>query len=644
MKKYVFISLVILIFIIFSIKLGFIISNFSFYDKLLQEKTNIYIDGASSPRGRILDVNGKVLVDNIGVKTIYYNKIKGITTSKELEIANILASIINIEKASIMDLKNYYLLVNNDGKDLITSDEYELKNKRKLSNEDIEKLKYARITDDLIDYDDYTKRVAYIYGLMNKGVIYSKKEILKNVSEDIFAQVIEKNIPGITGEITWERIYPYEDTLRNIFGKVGSISKEDKEYYLSKGYSLTDMVGLSYLEKTYEDYLKGEKAKYKVENDYKLTQIKEEQRGNDLVLSIDIDMQLELESILKDKLLLGKRYGNTEYFKESYALVSNPLTGEMLAIAGIRLNQDNTFSDISLNTINKSYTMGSSVKGATIAVGYKYNLINPGAYITDSCVKLEFIPKKCSFKSLGKINDLDALANSSNYYQYMIAINLTGNKYRPNMKLNATEEHFEIYRNMLASFGLGVKTQIDLPNEQTGIIGKTIADDLLLNLAIGQYDTYTPVELLQYINTIASGKRMALSLMKEVKKNDEVILTKQIKVLNTLSITDASLERIREGLKLVLSKGTGKFYVPKGLNFAGKTGTSESFLDTNNDNIVDVATISSSFAGYFPYDNPKYSIVVLTPNVSHKNGKTNSFYYGASKITKEIADYLSNIN
>ncbi len=62
----------------------------------------------------------------------------------------------------------------------------------------------------------------------------------------------------------------------------------------------------------------------------------------------------------------------------------------------------------------------------------------------------------------------------------------------------------------------------------------------------------------------------------------------------------------------MFSEGTGKFYVPKGLDFAGKTGTSESFLDTNNDGKVDTATISSSFAGFYPSEDPKFSIVVIT--------------------------------
>lgn len=642
MKKKVIYGLLIAFFIICSFKLVSILKNKEYYTKLLDEKTNIYVYGISAPRGRILDCNGKVLVDNIGIKTIYYNKIKGITKSKELEIAGLLANILSVDEATIDELKEYYLINNNGGKYLITDEEYKLFEERKITKEEIDIKKRARITDDMLNYSSKEKTQAHIYSLMNKGYIYSKKKIASNLTEEEYAKIIESKIPGITGELSWDRIYLYGDTLKNIFGRIGSITKETKEYYLTKDYELTDTVGISYLENVYEDYLRGKKAKYKVGSDYTLTLLEEEQKGNDLILSIDIDMQIKTEEILKDKLILAKKYGNTEYFKDSYALVSEPLTGSIKAISGIRLNDDNTFSDISLNNINKSYTIGSAVKGATIAVGYKYNLIEPGKYINDSCVKLLFVPPKCSFKKLGKVNDLTALSNSSNYYQYMIAIKLTGNTYTPNMKLNATKEHFKKYREMLSSFGLGVKTGIDLPNEQTGIIGKTIADDLLLNLSIGQYDTYTPIEVLQYINSVATGKRIKLSLMQEIKNGEETLLENKSEVLNNVDLDKESLDRIKEGMKLVLSEGTGKFYVPQGLNFAGKTGTSESFLDTNNDNIVDTATISSTFTGFYPADNPKFSIVVITPNVSHKNGKTDAFYFGASKITKELVTFLSN--
>ena len=634
----------ILILVVFSIIVGRLIdiqSKNSYYEEKLTEKTQIYVSGSSAPRGRILDTNGNVLVDNVGVKTLYYNKIKGISTTEEITIAQMLASILTIREASTSELKEYWLVLNNNGKDLITAEEYQRLNERKITNAELEVLKRERITTAMLsEFDAVNRKAAYIYGLMNDGYVYTKKLILKDVNEDEYAKIIESNIPGITGELSWERTYLYGDTLKNILGSIGYIPEEEKEVYLSNGYELTDVVGISYLEKQYEEYLKGTKAKYIVNSDNTLTLIEEEKRGNDLVLSVDINIQLKVEEIIKEKIILGDKYPNTDYYKDSYALVSDPKTGSILAIAGIRRNSDDTWSDISLNNINKSFTIGSAVKGATIAVGYKYGLIEMDKYITDACVKLYLVPQKCSFKSLGRINDLSALAYSSNYYQYLIAIGLTGNKYTPNMKLNATAEHFKIYRDMLASFGLGVKTGIDLPGEQIGIIGSTVADDLLLNLAIGQYDTYTPIELLQYVNALATSNRLTLSLMQEIRNGEEVILSNTPHILNRVDLEEEYLNRIREGLKLVLKEGTGRIYVDEKLNAAGKTGTSESFYDSDNDGVVDVATISSTFVGYFPSDDPKFSVVVMTPNISHNNDSNDTMYYGASKITKDITNYL----
>ena len=141
---------------------------------------------------------------------------------------------------------------------------------------------------------------------------------------------------------------------------------------------------------------------------------------------------------------------------------------------------------------------------------------------------------------------------------------------------------------------------------------------------------------------MATGEIVALSLMKEIRNNEgEVILSNEVNVLNEVDLSLEYLNRIREGLKMVLSEGTGKIYVDASLNAAGKTGTSESFYDSNSDGLVDVATISSTFAGYFPADDPRYSVVVITPNISHNNGSNDTMYYGASKITKDITNYLA---
>ncbi len=635
MKKYY--MFLIMLFFIICVKLITIINKHDYYSELLINKTQITVLGATAPRGRILDTNGNVLVDNKPVKAIYYTKLKGIKILDEIMISEVLSGILDIKEASIDMQKKYYLLINNSN-NLVTEEEKKMLQERKITSKDLYNIKLSRITDEMLL--GINKKAVYIYYLMQDGYLNQKKLITNKISEEAYAKIMELDLPGITGELTWERYYPYGDTLKEIFGKVGNIPKEEKEYYLNQGYELNDLVGISYLEKKYDNYLKGEKALYKVDKNWKLIKIKDEKKGNDLVLAIDIDLQLYIEDIIKEIIINGKKHAKTDYYNETYALVGNPSNGEIISLVGVRMNKDGTFSDVSLNNINKSWTMGSAVKGATISVGYKYNIIEPNKYVLDSCVKLEYVPLKCSHKRLGKINDLTALQESSNYYQYIIAINSTGNTYKPNMHLDVTLDDFNRYRDILKSYGLGTITGIDLPGEKIGIIGNKIAPDLLLNLAIGQYDTYTPIEMLQYINSIASGKRMSLSLMRNITSKEDIILEHEFSILNDIPLENSHLERIREGFRLVLSKGTGRYYVPQNVGFAGKTGTSESFLDTNNDGIIDTSTITKTFVGYYPYDSPKYSIVVIAPNIAVKNNNNAPIYTGASKITKKITSYL----
>ena len=82
---------------------------------------------------------------------------------------------------------------------------------------------------------------------------------------------------------------------------------------------------------------------------------------------------------------------------------------------------------------------------------------------------------------------------------------------------NIDEDAFRKYREMYAEFGLGVKTGIDLPVESLGYSGTSKLPGHLLDFSIGQYDTYTPIQLSQYINTIANGgKSLTPYLLKEV--------------------------------------------------------------------------------------------------------------------------------
>ena len=614
--------------------------NKDIYEKKLSYKTSLFIEGRSAPRGRILDINGNILVDNKTINNLVFHYVKGINY---LDVTKMLSKYIFFSSASDNDLVNYYKAVY-DEKKLITKKEKILFDKRKINNDKLNEIINNRIMNIIKSFSTREINEAKIYGLITSGYIYDTKTILKNIDDKLVNSIIEANIPGVFIESSFIRYYPYNDVLKNLFGTVGNISKEASSEYLSLGYNLNDEVGISYLEKYYDKFLQGKKALYKVNNDNSLTLIEEEQRGNDLYLSIDINLQLKCEEIVKNKLINAKKYPNTKYLTDTYAIVANPKTGAINAIVGKRILDNGEFNDIVVNNVSSSFTVGSVVKGATISVGYKYGLISNNKKILDGCVKLKNLTEKCSFKKLGYIDEISALKYSSNYYQFLIAIGLTGNSYKKDMYLPVTKKEFDVYRKMLASYGLGVKTGIDLPNEKIGLIGNSIKPDLLLNLTIGQYDTYTPVSISTYINTIASdGERRKPSLVYMIKSSNGNILYKNdYAVVENVGIYLNDMKKIQKGFYEVINGtgGTGVNMINKVKNAAGKTGTSESFLDTNNDGQIDTKTISLSLVNYFPYDNPQYSLTVISPHVSYDNYEKKYTHYITFGISREITDFI----
>lgn len=626
-------------FIFFSLGLILYISIFknkSFYQEEYIKKTNTYISGISAPRGKILDCKGRVLVDNVGIKTIVYRKDKDTSSEEELEIAKKLVSILNIsEESTETDLKHYFLTINNDyGRSLITEEELRLYNERKLTSHDLYLLKLERIKkSDLDSLSNLDKKIAYIYSLMNKGYYNDFKIIKRDVSESEYAKILELNIKGISSEMDYKRIYPYGSTLRSILGNVGKIPVEKESIYLEKNIPLDELVGISYLEEEYDDYLRGKKDIYKVLDDNSLSLYEKGSRGNDLVLSIDIDMQLEIENILKEEIKKGKSHPSAKYYQGSYVLVGNSLDGSIKVVAGLKYLGKDVFKNVEVDNFNNSFTVGSIIKGASLSFAYQNNLVELDKLIKDGCVKLYLNPTKCSYKRLGYINDITALKTSSNYYQFLLAIKYAGYKYTPNLKMNINEDIFNDYRNAFASFGLGVKTGIDIPNENTGIKGNKVSPDLLLNYVIGQYDTYTTLGLLQYINTIHNnGNRYALSLMQEIISPDGNILVKNNRnLLSTFKLENKYFERIKLGLSKVVSEGTGVGYIDSDAHAYGKTGTSQTIFENKE-------VIHNTFALVLPTVN--YSMVVVSPSVSYDNFNNKSYLHVNRLISKRVSDYL----
>lgn len=625
-------------------------------DKLLA-LTNKSITLNSSPRGRIYDRNYNVIVDNKAINTIVYKKEKGTTNKEMIELAYTVSPHLNLDvsRLTLRAKKEFYLAKYPDKcKKKIKSSEYEKVKQRKLSNKDIEELKIERISlDELNVFKDEDLKTAYLYYLMNNGYTYEEKIIKNGVTDEEFAYISENNdkLKGFNTRVDWERVYPYGDTLRTILGTVSSSSQgipsEDKNYYLKLGYSLNDRVGLSYLEKQYESYLKGEKNVYEAVNSHELRLVKEGMRGNDIVLSIDINLQKEIDNLIDEAIVRAKSEANTEYYDHSSVIVTDPNTGEILAIASRKIVGDKIIDNVNSILISP-ITPGSVVKGASMLVGYETGAIKFGEKMLDECVKIAGAPEKCSsVNDLGVIDDLTAMAKSSNVYQFKTAIRVNGQEYYRGMKLNFNQKTFDTYRNMYHAFGLGVKTEIDLPIESAGYTSVDKASGNLLDFVMGQYETYTPIQLAQYVSTIANGgNRMQPHLLKEVRKATDkdtlgdVMYTFEPKVLNKIEVKSENLKRVQEGFYAVMhmSGGYGRGYINDRMDAAGKTGTSQSFIDTNNDGIIDTETITSSFIGYAPYNNPKVAFMVTSPNSSHTNSSNNFASLVNYRLTRAITD------
>ena len=652
--------LIVIILIIMSI-LSFSLYNIQvinneYYVQKIEKINTKTVVGGTAPRGRIYDRNGKLVVDNAGVKVIYYKKQTGVSTKNEIELAYILANMLEVKytKMTENELKNFWIKNNSEkADDLITKSEYEDLKKRILTSEDIYKLKLERINEQIQNYTEIDKEAAYIYALMNKGYSYAEKVIKRDVTDQEYAKVAEnsESLKGVSTRIDWERKYLYGDTFKSILGTVSStetgVPLELKDHYLSRGYHLSDQVGVSYLEYQYDEYLKGTKNKYEVLNNGSYKLVEDGIRGNDIVLTIDIELQKEVERIIVENLIKAKSEPNTEYFNKAFVVIADPNTGEILAMSGKQIiyrQNEYRIYDYTPGIVTSPVVPGSVVKGASHIVGYNTGSLTFNEYRDDSCIKIAATPIKCSWMYLGTIDDISALKYSSNTYQFRTAIKVGKGLYNYNQSLKLDLEAFNIYRNTFKEFGLGVKTEIDLPVESLGYKGESAVAGHLLDFSIGQYDTYTPIQLSQYIGTIANGgSRLKPYLLKSVYKPTGETLTELIyenkpTLLNSVNTEAKYIDRVKQGFKTVLEPyGTGYGFIDLIYQPAGKTGTSQSFIDTNSDGKIDTETITNTFVAYAPYDNPKVTFTVISPDISHKHNYS-SYQSGAnSRIAYEVS-------
>lgn len=634
----------------------------------------------SVPRGEIYDRNGNLLVGNESRPAIYFTRHRNMSTNEIMDVAVELNEYIDMDTDSLTlrDQQDYIIRSNHDFVNELMSDELTLLEDGNISGEDFNNEFYNRADEEAIEgvlsEEDLNVLAIYVE-MVNARELHPVVIKNEDVTEEEFARVNSalEELDGITTGMDWERHYPYGGMLQTIFGEVSSpdegLPRELVDYYLSLGYTRNDRVGVTYLEFQYEDVLRGKKEQVKYTTDKSGRIINQEtvrqgEPGDDLYLTIDIELQEELEELAEHHLTSlrslaeeaearNNQNGDFEYniipeFMDSVILVvQDPNNGEVLAMVGKQINEDGDIMDYHYAGLTSTYVAGSSIKGATVATGYQNDVIDVGQYLIDEPLYLSGESSRSSFfnrDSQISIDDQEALMVSSNVYMYKIALALGGMEYSSGMSLpNDIEEAGQTLRNGLNQFGLGVSTGIDLPNEATGLspeLNSNPGD--YLNLAIGQYDTYSGLQLSQYISTIANGgNRLQQHLAKEVRQSDSnadgaVVRSFSPNVLNTVDLSENELSQIQNGFYDVFNThdqstnryGTGwDAYHELEPAAAGKTGTAESFREGE-------PVLNQTYLGYAPYDDPDMAFSVIFPNMPYTIPFFPAQYFGADVIQK----------
>ncbi|WLR56961.1 penicillin-binding protein 2 [Mesobacillus subterraneus] len=650
------------VFILFSLlvlRLGIVqIVHGEDYKREINRKEDVTVNNPV-PRGKMLDRNHKLIVDNKPLNAITYTN-EGASQKEMLQVAAKLAKIIekDTDKVRERDMKDFWMIKHPDeAKKLIKDKEMKLFKNKKLKNKDLYKLQLDRITDKhLNQLTEQDIEELAIFSIMNSGYKFVP-QIIKNegVTHEEYA-VVNENLsllPGVNAATDWDREYKFEDTFKPVLGRITTSSEglpaERLDYFISRGYTRNDRVGKSNLELEYEDVLQGKKEKVVNVTDKAGELIEKElvsegQRGKDLVLSIDMDLQLAVEEIIEKELWAAKRSPGTGLLDSAYVVLMNPNTGEVLTMAGKKIETNKKTKEVlmkddALGNIGLTFNVGSVVKGATVLTGYKTGVINTATRFDDRALHIKDTPIKKSYAYLGSPNDLEALKLSSNVYMFHTAIKIGNGVYRYQKPLNLDPKVWDTIRNSFASFGLGIRTGIDLPNEQTGAKGANNPVGKVLDLVIGQYDTYSNMQLAQYISSIANGGyRMQPRIVKEIREpaldGEElgpIYKSFSPNVLNDIGVKDQWLSRVHSGFKKVMQESGGtayRYFSTATYSPAGKTGTAEAFYDgqyrVKGEPLIQ--TMNLSLVGYAPSDNPEIAMAVVVPwayqgNVDHGANK-----------------------
>jgi len=399
--------------------------------------------------------------------------------------------------------------------------------------------------------------------------------------EVVAIETHQLDLPGVSLQITPRRSYPLETTLAHLLGYVGEASPNDLA--ADGRYRMGDLVGKAGLEKRWETHLRGVDGGQQVEVDAvgrKLRVLREveEVPGNTIKLTVDLDLQNAATQAL------GERDGSLVALDpntgEILALVNHPSYDPNVFARGVRAHEwrallTDKHRPLNNRAVQGQYPPGSTFKIVVATAALEEGIINPFTRI--------YCPGGLQFGNHyfrcwkkgghGSVNLHEALVQSCDVFFYQVAQRL-------GIDPIAKYAH---------AFGLGLPTGIDLEHERPGTIPDTAwkrkrfkqpwyAGETL-SAAIGQgYVTATPLQMANMIATAAVGERYRPHFVKQVETPEgEVVHAETPERVATLQVRASTLTQVRDALHDVVNteRGTGKKARLKGIDAAGKTGTSQ---------------------------------------------------------------------
>ena len=623
--------------------------NKDFYETKLASASKTKVT-TSSARGEIYDASGKPLVENTVKQVVSFTRNNKMTAADLKETAKKLLAYVGVTSPTLTDrqLADYYLADQDVYKKVVESLPREKRldsDGNRLSESELYNNAVDSVQTSQLNYTEDDKKEIYLFSQLNAVGNFETGAIATDSLTDTQIALIasaSKNLPGISISTTWDRKV-LETSLSSIVGSVSGekagLPAEEADAYIKKGYSLNDRVGTSYLEKQYEETLQGKRSVKEIHLDKygnmeSVENIEDGTKGNNIKLTIDLAFQDSVDNLLKSYFTSELGNGGAKYSEGVYAVALNPKTGAVLSMSGIKHDlKTGELTPDSLGTVTNVFVPGSVVKAATISSGWENGVLSGNQTLTEQSIVFQGSSPINSwytaFSGPMQITAVQALEYSSNTYMVQTALGLMGQTYQPNMFVGTSnlESAMGKLRSTFGEYGLGAATGIDLPDESTGFIPKEYDFANYITNAFGQFDNYTPMQLAQYVATIANeGVRVAPRIVEGIYGNNDkgelgnLIQQLQPIEMNKVNISDSDMSILHQGFYQVAhgTSGltTGRAFSNGALvSISGKTGTAESYVADGQK-----ATNTNAVA-YAPSDNPQIAVAVVFPhNTNLSNG------------------------